>query len=271
MRWNLHRIEMIRYYVPRHTAYGKTARRPPICISYDNPREWRGKPEEPPPAQVATQYDSLNAYQAADYSQSCEAGCFFCFLRQYLKCRSPPDRFTVYGNFHEFVWKGIDIMNTDMKAYVLDLLSPYPKRKREIEVLRYELTHPAQVSPADQLEAMNYAHGNTDGKPSTGHVSDKTLFIALNYQEKAEKLNASVVNEVSGLLYKAQQEQSRLEYYVSLLEPRQAEVIRRTFFEPEPQEAIAKYLNISVRTVQTDKTQAIDTLVELYSLTDKQR
>lgn len=160
-------------------------------------------------------------------------------------------------------------MNTDMKAYVLDLLGSYPKRGREIEALRYELAHPAQVSPADQLEAMNYAHGNTDGKPSTGHVSDKTLFIALNYQEKAEKLNAGVVKEVPGQLYEAQQEQSRLEYYVPLLEPRQAEVIRRTFFKPESQDAIAKSLNISVRTVQTVKAQAIRTLAELYSLTDK--
>lgn len=141
-------------------------------------------------------------------------------------------------------------MNTDMKAYVLDFLGTYPKRKREIEALCYELAHSAQVSPAGQLEAVNYAHGNSDGKPSTGHISGKTLFIALNCQEKAEKLNASVVKEGAGQLYEAQQEQSRLKYYVSLLEPRQAEVIRRTFFKPEPQEAIAKYLNISVRTVQ---------------------
>lgn len=161
-------------------------------------------------------------------------------------------------------------MNTDMKVRVLSLLETYSKRKREIDALSYELAHPAQVSPAEQLEAMTYAHGNAEGKPSISHISDKTLYIALNYREKTEKLNAGVVNEIAGQLVEMQQEQSRLEYYVSLLEPRQAEVIRRTYFQPEPQEAIAKALNVSVRTVQTNKMQAIDTLVGLYSLTDKQ-
>lgn len=160
-------------------------------------------------------------------------------------------------------------MNTDMKAHVLSLLETYSKRKREIDVLSYELAHPAQVSPAEQIEAMTYAHGNAEGRPSIGHISDKTLYIALNYQEKAEKLNAGVVNEVTRQLIEMQHEQSRLEYYVSLLESRQSEVIQRTYFSPEPQEAIAKALNISVRTVQAVKAQAIEALVELYSLTAK--
>lgn len=118
---------------------------------------------------------------------------------------------------------------------------------------------------------MNYAHGNADGKASIGHVSNKTLYIALNYQEKAEKLNAEVVNEAAEQLVKLEQEQARLEYYVSLLEPRQAEVIRRTFFKPEPQEVTAKALRISVRTVQAVKEQAIDALVDLYSFTKELR
>lgn len=162
-------------------------------------------------------------------------------------------------------------MNTDMKERVMELLRTYPKRKREIDALRYELANPAQVSRAEQLEAMAFAHGDTEGRPSIGHISDKTLYIALNYQDKVDKLNSSVVDEVAGQLIETEQEQSRLEYYVSLLEPRQTEVIRRIYFKPESQGAVAKALNISVRTVQVVKAQAIDALVELYSLTDRQR
>lgn len=162
-------------------------------------------------------------------------------------------------------------MNTDMKERVMELLRTYPKRKREIDALRYELANPAQVSRAEQLEAMAFAHGDTEGRSSIGHISDKTLYIALNYQDKVDKLNSSVVDEVAGQLIETEQEQSRLEYYVSLLEPRQAEVIRRIYFKPESQGAVAKALNISVRTVQVVKAQAIDALVELYSLTDRQR
>lgn len=162
-------------------------------------------------------------------------------------------------------------MKTDTKEHILVLLETYPKRKRKIEALRYELAHPAQVSRTEQLEAMSYAHGDAEGRPSIGHISDKTLYIAFNYQDKADKLNSGVVDEVAGQLYEAEQEQSRLEYYVSLLEPRQAEVIRRIYFKPESQGAVAKTLNISVRTVQAVKARAIDALVELYSLTNKQR
>lgn len=160
-------------------------------------------------------------------------------------------------------------MNADKKKYVVKLLESYPIRKRKIDALRFELAFPAQVSRTEQLEAMAYAHGDTEIRPNSGHISNKTLYIALNYQDKADKLNASIVNEVAEQLVEAEREQERLEYYVSLLEHRQSEVIRRTYFEPESQEAIAKALNTSVRTVQAIKAQAIDALEELYNLTTK--
>lgn len=174
-------------------------------------------------------------------------------------------------SIYKFAWKGHSQMKTDTRMRVLNLLKTYSKRKQKIEALRYELAHPARTSHAEQLEAMSYAHSDTEGRPSIGHISDKTLYIALNYQDKVDKLNSSVVDEVAGQLIETEQEQSRLEYYVSLLEPRQAEVIRRIYFKPESQGAVAKGLNISVRTVQVVKAQAIDALVELYSLTDRQR
>lgn len=160
-------------------------------------------------------------------------------------------------------------MNIDMKERIVKILEAYPDRKRKIDALRYELANPAQISEVEQLEAMTYSHDEIGGKPSVGHVSDKTLYIALNYQEKAGRLNAGVVSEVSRQLYELEREQSRLEYYVSLLSKRQAEVIRRTYFELESQETVAKALNVSVRTVQTIKAQAIEALGELYCLTAK--
>lgn len=91
------RIEIIRqYYVPGHTAYGKTFRRPPLCISHRNNREWRVNSEEPPPARAVLQRRFLNAYQAADDSQSCEVGRFFCFSGLYPRYRSPPSQFALF-------------------------------------------------------------------------------------------------------------------------------------------------------------------------------
>ena len=101
MRWNFHHIEIIRQcYVPGHTAYGKAFRRPPLCISRIRYKEWRIKPEEPPPVRAVLQSRSLNAYQAADTSQSCEIGRFFYFSGHCLRCRSPPGQYALSCSFH---------------------------------------------------------------------------------------------------------------------------------------------------------------------------
>lgn len=74
-----------------------------------------------------------------------------------------------------------------MSKYVLKLLESYNERERKIAVLRYNLEHPAKVSRSEQIEAMNFGHG--DGLDhSAGHISNKTLYIALNYEEQAERI-----------------------------------------------------------------------------------
>ena len=63
-----------------------------------------------------------------------------------------------------------------MSKYVLKLLESYNERERKIAVLRYNLEHPAKVSRSEQIEAMNFGHG--DGLDhSAGHISNKTLYI----------------------------------------------------------------------------------------------
>lgn len=56
-----------------------------------------------------------------------------------------------------------------MSKYVLKLLESYNERERKIAVLRYNLEHPAKVSRSEQIEAMNFGHG--DGLDhSAGHI-----------------------------------------------------------------------------------------------------
>lgn len=109
-------------------------------------------------------------------------------------------------------------MNTEMKNRVLELLDNYHKRARLIALLRYELAHPAQVTEKDLIGAMNFARQEGAGRPE-GHISNKTLYIALNYQDQARQLNAETFQEISAQLMKLEQEQDRLNYYLSLLGP----------------------------------------------------
>ena len=99
-----------------------------------------------------------------------------------------------------------------------------------------------------------------------GHISNKTLHIALNYREQAARINAESLDEISRELVSLMEEQDRLEYFVSLLEPRQEKVLRRTCFERVPQETVAEELGVTVRRVQNIKSQAIDELAEMYGL-----
>ena len=157
-------------------------------------------------------------------------------------------------------------MNTEMKNRVLELLDNYHKRARLIALLRYELAHPAQVTEKDLIGAMNFARQEGAGRPE-GHISNQTLYIALNYQDQARQLNAETFQEISAQLMKLEQEQDRLNYYLSLLEPRQEQVLRKAYLEKVPQEQVARELGVSVRSVQDIKAKAIDALAEMYAFT----
>lgn len=154
-------------------------------------------------------------------------------------------------------------MNMDTKTHVEELLKTYSDRKREIEVLRYELAHPAGVSENEQITAMALSHGDGMGF-SGGHISDKTMYIALNYQEKVDKLNASVTSEISARLVKLEQVQNRLKYYISLLPPKQAKVIRQLYDEHLTQKEVEKTLDCSAKTVRNLRDKAFDALVKMY-------
>ena len=158
-------------------------------------------------------------------------------------------------------------MNVETKAYVIGLLESYQKRSKQIELLHYELSHPARVSENEIIGALALAHGDGEGGRPGGHASDKTLYIALNYQARANHANSDTAEEVVGQLVTLEREQERLNYYVSLLGPRHAELLKLLYFEGYSQEECAKKLEIATRTVRRIKDDAIAELVEMYSFT----
>ena len=157
-------------------------------------------------------------------------------------------------------------MNVDTNAYVVGLLESYHKRTKQIELLHYELSHPARVSADEMIGAMSLAHGDGTGH-SSGHISDKTLYIALNYQSKTEKANSDAATEIVERLMELESEQNKLLHYISLLDIREAQVIRFFYFERLSWENIAKKVNVAPRTAHRIKNEAIDALAEMYSFT----
>jgi len=149
------------------------------------------------------------------------------------------------------------------KEYIEDLLKNYHQRERDIAVRRFELANFTKLSEDEYISAANLAKGDGIGHVS-GHISNRTLHIALNYREQTERLNQEAVIEINREIEALDLEQRRLRYYVSLLEERQAKVLEMTYFDKVPLEAIAKTLGLAERTVQDIRRDAIAALVQLY-------
>ena len=109
-------------------------------------------------------------------------------------------------------------MNSNMKSHVINLLETYLKREQQIDLLHYEMRHIARVSPEEVIDGMSLGHNDIPGGSVKGHISNKTMYIALNYQERMERMNEESMNEIAQCLLELEAEQDRLRYYVSLLE-----------------------------------------------------
>lgn len=159
----------------------------------------------------------------------------------------------------------MDNKNNDMMTYVVSLLETSLERKRKIALLHYELEHPACTSETEMITTMALGHGNGSNNGHTdGRISDKTLYIALNYQNRADKLNADTKEEIVMQLVGLEQEQARLEYYVSLLDKRPQALIQAIYFDECSLDEAAKQFGIAPRTVRTIKKAALEKLVNMY-------
>ena len=66
---------------------------------------------------------------------------------------------------------------------VIKLLETYPKVKKKVKLLEYERLHPSQVSQEEVINGLALSHPLDGGPGSAGHISDKTMQIALNFQD----------------------------------------------------------------------------------------
>ena len=158
---------------------------------------------------------------------------------------------------------------TEMKEYVMRLLKNYRDTDRQIQLLRYEMEH-CSVSAEDVISEMAFARGDGSGR-SPSQISNKTLYIALNYQEKVENYRAETTEEIAARLWELEHEQARLHHFVSLLDEKQASVIRLCYFEGKSREDIAAALSIGVRSVQRFRNLAITALCEMYEFISELR
>ena len=117
---------------------------------------------------------------------------------------------------------------------------------------------------------MSYAHGDSTSR-RLGHIYNKTRYIALNYQEQADKLNTGTVDEIARQLMDLERVQAQLDYCISLLDNRQKQVILALYIEGLKMKEIEQRLEYSAKTVRKLRDEAIDTLTGLYNLLAEKR
>lgn len=154
------------------------------------------------------------------------------------------------------------------KEDVIALLKTYPKLQKKINLLEYERMHPSQVSPEDIISGLAFAHPLEGGTTQPGHISNKTMQIALNFQDEADRMNYSTILEIDQELHTLKRRIKKLEFYVSQLEKKQAEVIRKYYFEEKTWPEIQKELHMSSRTLVKRRDDGLDALAAMGQYMD---
>ncbi len=158
-------------------------------------------------------------------------------------------------------------MSTEDRKKIISDLNDYLNIKKKISILRYELEHPASISPEEMLESMNFAHGDGSGF-SGGNVSNKTLYIAMNYQYAADQANTEITDQILSRLLPLEQKIRRIDYYLSLLTQDEEAIVRRTYIEKQHLSDVAADLAISVWTVRRIRDKAVERLAEMISFAE---
>ena len=80
---------------------------------------------------------------------------------------------------------------------VIELLKTYPSMKRRIEQLRFELENPSMIDDKEFIESLALgAHTERQGYRSSGHLSDKTMAIALQYRNIKEDMEFEMFSAI---------------------------------------------------------------------------
>lgn len=156
-----------------------------------------------------------------------------------------------------------------IRAQVIEDLKDYPELKKKVVLLRYEQEHPARITDGEVLDTMALSRPVSDGIRPSGYISDKTMRIATQFRDKADRLNQETIMEIAKELHDVERQLAKLEFYVSQLEDKQAEVIRKYYFERKTWGELQREMHLAPRTLIKRRDDGLDELVSIYSYLGK--
>lgn len=158
-------------------------------------------------------------------------------------------------------------MNRNMHDLVIQLLKSSRQRRQRIKILRYKLLQHIGMSVDDIIDSMTFGMEH-DTPHGSGSSRDKIFYIMANYQKFADALDKEKVSGILSELVKLENQENRLCYYISLLDAREAQVIRRVYIDGCSWSQAAKELKVVRRTAYKIKDRALENLAWMYEYMD---
>lgn len=151
---------------------------------------------------------------------------------------------------------------------VLERLESYRKKEQQIELLRYELQHAKQVR-ANRTDRSHDVPNPRRRRQPNGSIPKRRArhrsFLPAHRRtaERRSRRRADI-SRYTALCH----ERDRLLHYIGLLDKRQQDVVRKHYFEQQSWSEIAASMDLTPRTVQRTRQQALDELANLYAFAD---
>jgi len=153
----------------------------------------------------------------------------------------------------------------EIKRMVIGLLKSYNTMKTRLEQLRYERSRLSSLSEQEMIRILSLGSAEFGNKVQNGHISDKTMAIALTYRNASAQLEKDAVNEIWRDARAIELELERLEQYVSALQEQKASIIRQYYFERKSWDELDLQFGMHKRTLQRLRDSAVDELASMYS------
>jgi hypothetical protein len=150
-----------------------------------------------------------------------------------------------------------------LKGYVEKIINEYPQMVRERERLKKQLESCEFLSAEELIDAMSFSHPEGEHVQSS-NISDKTAKVAMEYQERLEKINNELIEPMQKRYDILDEEITFFEESVRGLPENMADVMAALFLEGVTWDNAEYSFCMNRRTIADCRKKAIACLVRMY-------
>lgn len=155
-----------------------------------------------------------------------------------------------------------------MSVRIEKLIAEYPDMVRDRKCLAYQIAHFRGLSAEEVIESM-YTPRQDGERVQTSNLSDKTAQIALDYQERRERINREWYEQMEKELQMVSDEVTFFEAAVHALPIKIRGAVSALFIGQDTWDTVQADFHIERATLSAYRRQALRILENLYA--DRER